>query len=61
MEMKVFLCFSLAALLLVFGDWFLEKYVILDGQLYDRDATVLVPEKGLPEQVERLGEFPNLY
>ena len=59
--MKVFLCFSLAVLLFVFGDWFLGRLVILDGQLFHRDDTVLVLEKGLPEQVERLGEFTNLY
>ena len=61
MEMKVFLCFAAAALLLVFGDWFLDRHVLLGGRFYRRDAPVLVPENGLPEQADRLKEFQNLY
>ena len=61
MEMKVFLCFAAAALLLVFGDWFLDRHVLLGGRFYRRDVPVLVPENGLPEQADRLKEFQNLY
>ena len=59
--MKVFICCSLALLLVSLGDWFLKRHVILDGQLYPRDATVLTLPGGPPRDLNRLGEFSNLY
>ena len=59
--MKRFLIFSLAVLLVPLADWFLQKHIIMDGQIYDRDATVLVLPGGLPEEVDRLGDFSNLF
>ncbi len=61
MHMKRFFIFSLAVLLVPLADWFLQKHVIMDGQIYDRDATVLVLPGGLPEEVDRLGDFSNLF
>ena len=57
--MKRFLVLCLVLLGVTAGSWFRERYAVLDGRVYSRDATVLVLPEGIaPEALEK---FRNLY
>lgn len=51
--------FLFLVLLVPVADWVRGHYVVMDGRIYDRNATVLVLE-GAPVEAERLAQFQNL-